>query len=220
MKKLLIIFLILVIIISCSKKQNKPSIAPVSLEAQLSSTPKALDIDNESNKVFKQWIHYYTTNDTTFSIDKFILKSIDSLRPIPGNIYGTFDKEFDSIYSKCLVYNSDKKKYIDFDSYQWSLGENKVATFSPDQEINLVDIENKKITRIGFRGSSQWVENAFWENDSTIVLLENFNRNQLIINKVNLHQKIIHTYLYKDSLHFESIYPELRLRQKTGIVIN
>lgn len=220
MKRLSIVCISILITISCSQKKEKKIIESISSEIQLRTIPETLVIPVESSKIYRQWIQYYKTNDTTFSIDKFKLESVDSLRSISGNVYGVFDEEFDSIYSNFLVYKSDKKQYVDFDSYQWSLDENKVPVFSPDQEVNLVDIEDKTVTRIGFRGPSQWVENIFWENDSTIVFLENINRKQLVISKINLNQKNIHTYFHKDSLLFESIYPELRFRAKTGIIIN
>jgi len=93
------------------------------------------------------------------------------------------------------------------------MDENNEILFSPDQEINIVDIKNKAVNRLAFRGPSQWVENIFWQNDSTVVLLENSYEKQPVITKIDLIKKAITTFRYKDNLKFESEYTKRRFEQ-------
>jgi hypothetical protein len=172
------------------------------------------DLEKNSNPTLSEWVNYYQNLEPNFSLNSFEFKSNDTLVIGQGNVFGNFDKNFDKIYSDFLVYRDDRKQYVDFDSYNWMLNENNLLDFSPDQEINLVDIKNKTVNRIAFRGPSQWVENVFWQNDSTIVLLENNYEKQPNILKFNLKNKTIKTFIYRDTLNFESEYSKLRFKQK------
>lgn len=214
MKNLNYIFIILIFLnSSCiSKDKKEPNI--ISERIEISTELEKLNIDSNSNNTLKDWLNYYQKMEPTFSLEQFDFQFTDTLTITQGNVFGNFDKNFDPIYSDFLVYRTDKKQYVDFDSYQWTLDENKTPLFSPDQEINLIDIENQSVNRIGFRGPFQWVENVFWENDSTIVLLENSGDKQPIITKLNLKSKIIKVFNYKDTLDFDSKYSELRFKEK------
>src|SRR5690606_22506683 len=94
------------------------------------------------------------------------------------------------------------------------IDENGEPLFSVDQEINLIDIEKKTVNRIAFRGSIEWVEDAFWENDSTVILLENNYEKQPIITKIDIKNKLVLTYYYGDTLDFKSDYTKLRFKRK------
>ncbi|MCC1484787.1 hypothetical protein [Winogradskyella immobilis] len=174
------------------------------------------DLTKESNATLNDWVNYYQNSEPNFSLNKFEFKSNDTLQIIQGNIFGIFDSNFDQIYSDFLIYKNDKEKYIDFDSYSWVLNEKKEILFSPDQEINVVDIKNKTINRIAFRGPSQWVENIFWQNDSTVVLLENNHEKQPTITKINLAKKTIRTFIYQNHLTFVSEHSKWRF-DKLGL---
>lgn len=171
-------------------------------------------MEKNSNTTLSEWVNYYQNLEPDFSLNSFEFKSNDTLVIRQGNVFGNYDKNFDKIYSDFLIYRDDKEQYVDFDSYNWMLNENNKPDFSPDQEINLVDIKNKTVNRIAFRGPSQWVENVFWQNDSTIVFLENNYEKQPTILKLNLKNKSIKTFIYQDTLKFESEYSKLRFKQK------
>jgi len=160
------------------------------------------------------WLAYYQAQDSTFSLDRFEFESIDTLRFMQGSVKGSFDEGYDPIYNDFIVLNTAKDQYIDFDSYQWSVGKHKTAQFSPDQEINWVDVNKKTVTRIGFLGPSQWVENAFWENKSTIVLLENTDENVLRIIKIDLNRKIATTFKYRCLGRSKFRYGTMRMMKK------
>ena len=214
MKKYFYTVIILTTLSSCieSKKNKVQEESPVVSEPAFE--PEKLDLNKKSNAILAKWVDYYQKNEPKFSLTDFDLQSTKSLKLIKGSALGNFDENYDTIYDDFLVYNSDRKQYVDFDSYGWFIDERGKPEFSTDQEINWVDIEKKTVKRIAFRGPSQWVEDAFWQNDSVIVLLENGYDKQPIITKLNLKSKSIQSFTYKDTLRFESDYTTFRFKQK------
>jgi hypothetical protein len=210
MKKRTFFLLTLVILISCSEKKEKKTKDSNTNNVEF----KQLLLDLETNENIKDWFDYYKSKDSTFCLSDFMFERIDTLNFIKGNVLGQFDKNFDKIYADFLVFSEDKNKYIDFDSYYWTLDNEKKPLFDIDQEINLVDIKKQTVTRIGFRSSTSWVENTFWENDSTIILLENNTENRPRITKIELKNSISVTFKYKNSMRFKPKYYELRLKKK------
>jgi len=97
---------------------------------------------------------------------------------------------------------------------RWTIDENGEPSFSPDQEINLVNIENKTVNRIAFRGPSQWIEDAYWNDNSTIVLLENNYEKQPVITIINLKIGLVRNFKYNETLDFETDYTNKRFKQK------
>ena len=207
-----ILIINLLLLVSCNGSQNKKTWNNTeSTSAEPNNNKQALDI---SNPVFSNWINYYKANEPGFSISKFTFERTDQLEFINGSIYGIYDKEFDSIYASFLIHSPDKKHYLDMDSYQWVLDDKKKAAFEVDQEINLVDLEKREIKRIAFYGSSAWVEDAFWQNDSMIYLLGNSYNASPFIRIININSKISENYSYADSLSFSTAYAKLRLKNK------
>jgi hypothetical protein len=213
-KNILCLFSVLIGLISCSDSKEKKGEEQTSKSVILSTDSLRIDLEENSNIILKEWFEYYITKDSGFSLKNFRLERIDTLSFIQGNVFGNFDENFDEVYSDFIVFNRTNDKYIDFDSYQWEVDKNKIVLFSPDQEINLIDINTKTVTRIGFRGPLQWVEDAFWENDSIIVLVENSADNSPIISKIHLKNKVEKTFRYNDSLEFKSKYPQTRFKKK------
>lgn len=206
--------LILVFLVSCMDKQKNDK-EPISETTDLPLEKKeASNFDFDQNEILKDWLGYYKSQNSEFSLNNFTLVKKDTLTFMKGNVFGSFEEGFDSIYLDFVVYNSDKTQYIDFDSYQWSLDENSNVVFSPDQEINIVNIKDKTVTRIGFYGPSFWVENAFWKDGSTVVLLENNDENRPTIKEIDLKKKTEKMYKYNTALDFASKYPERRYREK------
>ena len=176
--------------------------------------PIRLDINNTTNDILLDWSNYYKSLDSSFSLDNFHLEQTDTLNFIQGNVFGIFDNEFNKVYGDFIVYSPNQEKYIDFDSYQWTMDENQTPIFSPDQEINLIDLNKQTVMRIGFNGPLQWVENAFWENDTTVFLFENSSERILIISEIDVISKKVKIFKYQDTLNVKSDYSELRLRKK------
>lgn len=210
MKKISYILLAFVILISCSRKKDEKTKESDNCNTEF----KQLNLDLKTNENLKDWFGYYKSKDSAFSLSNFKFERTDTLNFIKGNGLGLFDKNFDKIYIDFLIFSADKNRYIDFDSNYWTLDDEKKMLFDVDQEINLVDIKKQTVTRIGFRSSSSWVENAFWENDSTIILLENNTDKSLGIIKIELNKSQSKTFTYKNKLSFKSKYTELRLQKK------
>ena len=164
-----------------------------------------------------EWMAYYQSQVPSFSLKGFHLKDTSSLTVIPGNVHGSFDPEFDPIYANFLLFSPDKKRYLDIDSYQWSLGKDQEIASAPDQEINLVDLKAQTVERIAFRGPSQWVEDACWKSNSVVCLLENSSEGTPTITEIDLAAGTIRTYVYNDPLPFKSKYSSLRIKRLSGL---
>jgi len=169
---------------------------------------------SDNNKTLNNWVDYYKTLDPDFNLDSFEFESENSFDKTAGNICGIYDKEFDKLYSDFLIYSPNRKKYIDIDSYHWSLDDVGELGFEVDQEINLIDISNKKIEKIAFYGSSNWVEDAYWKDDHTIVLLENSAEQTPAITEMDFETMKSQTYKYHRSLKTVSEYYKERIMAK------
>lgn len=128
------------------------------------------------------------------SMGNFELQKTEKLDTIPGSVKGNFDSEFDTVYEPFLIYNPSKTFYIDLDSYHWTLGSEGNPMFEADQEVNLVNMTNKTVSRIGFYGPSYWAEDAFWLTDSVFVILENNDEGQPGFQLINLKEKSVTSY--------------------------
>ncbi|UZR93915.1 hypothetical protein [Chondrinema litorale] len=179
------------------------------------SVDEKVDFKNIENERLKEWTEYYQTLDASFDLAKFQFQNLDTIRDIEGTVAGTFDESFKEIYNDFLIYSPDKKRYLDIDSYYWQ-EENGNAVFSPDQEINLVDIEKETVTRVAFNGPSLTVESAFWIDNQTFFLLENSveDGSSPFIAEFDLANELIKYYQYSDSVHFESKFTENKLKKK------
>lgn len=216
MKNRIYIYVILILFVSCNDSNKKETQITEIEQTESNVTIQRLDLEKNSNLKLSDWVDYYHKLEPKFSLENFEFNSKDTLNIMQGSVVGNYDTNFDSVYSDFLIYRNDKEKYVDFDSYSWSLDENDELMFSPDQEINLIDIKNKTVNRIAFRGPSHRVENVFWQNDSTIVLLENNDEKQPNISKIDINKKSVTTFVYRDTLNFNSEYTKLRF-EKLGL---
>ncbi len=224
MKKV-VLLLSVCFFISCNEKKKqeevKTEIKTDTVSAQNIDKKSIVDflISNKSNSnpVLLGWVKYYKEFlSKNFAIKNFIFDEEFKINRQKGNVYANFQKEFDKIYKPFLIYSPQKTQYIDIDSYSWQLDdlEMKNVSFNPDQEVNLVDLKAKKIERIMFFGPSQWMEDAFWIDENSLILLGNdtdFNPKIMIANFVT---NIIQVYKYRINLKESSEYSDERLRLK------
>lgn len=173
-----------------------------------------LNLTVHSDSTLAQWIDYYSERETGYSLAGFEWCSTDSLLMMPGHVLGNFDREFDTIYTDFLIFNPARNLYLDFDSFNWGLDENGTPSFAPDQEINMVDIAGRTVNRIGFNGPSHWAEDAFWLDDSTIVLLQNNYEKRPKIIRFRLKDRKKDVFQYTDTLLFQTDYTRFRIKQK------
>ena len=199
----LTVIIIVILLFSCSNKEiERPTTNTLTLSP---------------NKTLNIWLNDYIKADKNFSLNNFSFISEDTISFMQGNIFAQFDEEFNSVYLPFLIYNKNKQKYIDIDSYKWTVDEDDEIIFSADQEIDLVDLQNKTVTRIGFEGPSQWVEEAYWESDSVVVLLENNYENIPVIARLNINNGVIKSFRYNSAISTEVYYPEKRITEKIQI---
>ena len=204
-------FVVLISLMSSCNQKNNQTIEKS--ESQLNNQ-SIIKIINTNDSFLNRWVNYYKENQRDFNIEKFIYLKTKQLNPINSSVFANYEKEFDSIYENFLVYNPNKTKYLDFDSYHWFIDENGELGFSPDQEIDLANLIDKKIQRIDFRGPSQWVEDVFWDNNDTFITLENSYDSIPFIIRYDLKEKQVIIYQYQDTLNFQSQYVKERFKEK------
>jgi len=215
MKNTASILIIIFIFCSCKAqvRNNVSNSKMLSLSESIIDT-NVLIIKNTSSEILKEWTNYYKMLDSNFLLNNFRFEYSDTLIFSEGNVFGVYDEAYNNLYNNFIVYSPNQNKYIDFDSYQWFLDKNHTAIFSPDQEVNLIDVNAKTVFRIEFYGTLNWVENGFWDNDTTIILLENSSENLLRLTVIDLMKRNKKIYKYKNSLNVKSNYSQERLRNK------
>lgn len=209
--KLLTVF-ILIFCISCKQKDEENSkIENDKNQTQSLPETESVNILKDSNSKLVNWEEYYKILDTNFDLNKFKLDDNHKLETMPGSVSALYDQDFDEKYEPFLIYNSTKEMYIDMDSYSMTFEDDDV-NFEPDQEINVVNIPKKTVTRIGFYGPSYWVEDAFWKDDHTVILLENNDEKVPMIVEINLNSHEVTRYVYSDTLKSKSDYSKQRIQ--------
>ncbi len=171
--------------------------------------------DLETDATFKNWLKFYQSSDTSLSAGNFNLEQINKLELQPGNIAGNFDPEFNKVYEPFLIYNPSKTFYLDIDSYNWDLDDEGVAQFEADQEVNLVNLSDKTVSRVAFFGPSHWVDDALWVSDSIFILLQNNSENQPEVSTYNLKENSVFLFQHSTQLQTgDKTYTHSRLEKK------
>ncbi len=204
------IFMLLLLLFSCDQKikpkpDSKPNLAKT-------GTPHRFFTKNEIQ--IQPWFTYYKSKDSTFKFENFKLEESTPISYQKSTIFMLNEKGFNETYKSFLVFNKSKDKYVDFDSYHWFLEKDGSASFEADQQIVLVDRKKKKARQIAFFGPSYWIEEAFWKEDSVVVLLGNSYEKVPFIMEFNLEKNWKKYYKYSDTLKFETSYSKERLRSK------
>lgn len=217
MKGFPLILIVCVILISCKNERGDDS----PTEADNSEhTPEKVKkeegfvLSKDSDANLKEWIAYYQSIDSDFDFKKFEITSTSSLDKMNGTVAGNFEEDFNPVYENLLIYSPNGEKYIDLDSYHWEIGAENQLNFSPDQEINLVNIPDKTVERIAFRGPSNTVEEAYWQGNDTVVLLEESYDKVPFVSLIDLKNEKIKTYIYPDTLNAQSTYNEQRIHRE------
>jgi hypothetical protein len=156
---------------------------------------------------FPDIYHFFSVTDSTFSPDKFIEVSRDTLANEPESVVGPVLKE----YFPYFIFNNDSSFAIDLYSYNISFttrnGKTKVEEMGPDTEVGLVDMENKTRRRIFFGGTSAVVMDAEWLNNRAFLLMtgENITEKEFIptITRINLTDNSVKRFVYDDTLKVE-----------------
>ena len=204
------IFPLLFFLFSCDDKKEKE------ITIQVIDKEKTTKIADSPKTALQNWLTYYRTDNQAFEEEKFILSATGAISFSPSNVTVMNEKGFNEIYKPFLVFNESKTKYLDFDSYQWSIAPDGSAGYEADQEVALVDYQNKTAQRIAFFGPSYSIEEAYWIGDSVAVLLGNSYEKVPFIMKYHFGKKTVETFQYPDTLKFDIPYAKVRMR-KFGI---
>lgn len=203
------------LLISCSSdsktKQKETSDIGSDSDKKSESAIVLRDLKENENVTWKKWFSYYEKANPNFSLEDFVFVGKSNFSETRASVFGSFDKEFNEKHADLLVYNSSKTQYIDFDSYNLGFDEDGTAWTQGEQEIVLVDLTTKKVARIDFRGLFSWVEDAFWLNDSFVVLLENNMDKKPSITFLDLEKHESRSFSYKTPIENAEEYSELRL---------
>ena len=213
--KLPFLFIFFFSILSCTDKKEPIESNPLpETDSTAYETPdKTLSF--EESPVMQDWLNFYRQENPGMGMADFELEKTQKLETIPGTVNGNFDPEFDTVYEPFLVYNPSKTLYIDLDSYHWSLDKDGNALFEADQEINLINLNNQTVERIGFYGPSYRVEDAFWLTDSVFVLLEKSDGDEAGFRLFNLQENTVTDYVNTQPLKTgEQSYHDFRLSKK------
>ncbi|MXV37314.1 hypothetical protein GO491_01290 [Flavobacteriaceae bacterium Ap0902] len=163
--------------------------------------------ESQTFKTQENWESYYKDHIQGFDTRSFSKEDSFKLYPeATSTVKPIWDPEFNPVYENFIKYNEDSTKYVDFMSYKLQFDAHNELLVSPDQEIVMVDIKNKKVERILFYGPSYWIEDAYFKNDSTLVLLENSTENIPAYQEINLHTNQSTYYTYKEPTDFQSSY--------------
>lgn len=203
MKKLFAYLLMLLLLWNCDTKEPQPIDTPLPDETTQKAEPQPTEKLYSSAKQ-TQWESYYQSKIPNFDTEDFQQENAFKIERSPGTVTPIWDKKFNPVYKEFLAFNADSTQYVDIDSYKWSFDEKDELTIAPDQEIVLVNIPEKKVERLLFYGPSFWVEDAYFKNDSVVVLLENSTDRIPAYQEINLNQNQSQYYLYKKSLDFDS----------------
>lgn len=206
MKK--IIWISVLAIMACDKKLPAES----SHEKKVTDSVSGLQRQPLPENLVR-WMDFYRAENPDFNFSGFTLKDSLQMMVRAGNVPAVYEEDFEEVYKKFLIYSADSLKYVDFHSYHWSLDENQNPSFEADQQVNLVDMEKKEISQIAFFGPSFTIEEGYWEDNSTIVLLGNTYEKVPFYMKFDLEEKIQKIYQYPDTLAVSGNYTEMRLKQ-------
>jgi hypothetical protein len=200
----------------------QPKADSIKADSTKVDAPSKPQFSSDNHPIFLKWVDYYLTLDAKVSADKFLLDNNRQRAFDEGTILATYDKDFESQYKPFLVYSPNKTMYIDFNSAYWSVspdGEGKSEIgFEADQDISLINLKQKTVKKISFKGSSEQVEDVYWKNDSIVVLLESNEDKSPSITEININSGDISFYKYMGTLPKENS-SYLRLKIKAALKI-
>ncbi|MVZ60870.1 hypothetical protein [Sphingobacterium humi] len=156
--------------------------------------------DTLSDGNLTDWKQYYQQYDSSFHLAHFQAGDSIHINPMKATAKASYDPDFNPIYTSFLIYAPSKNKYIDIDSYFWFPDEKGEPAFEADQEVSLVDLEQKSSTRISFSGPSERIEQVTWLNEQEVLLLGINYEKQPYIQHLNLKTNHGRLYHYPSSI--------------------
>lgn len=203
--------LLIFVITSCDRKEENPS--EIVMEEVGTDSVEIPAKRTYTMEIQDQWEDYYESKIAGFSKDNFKKDESFRIERAKGTVTPVWNDKFNPVYKDFFAWNADSTQYVDFDSYKWGFDDKGELVINPDQEIVLVNIPEKKVERLLFYGPSFWVEDAYFKNDSVVVLLENSTDRVPAFQEINLNQNYSQYYIYNKPLNFDSEYYKNRIEQ-------
>ncbi|MBC7827476.1 MAG: hypothetical protein H7122_07015 [Chitinophagaceae bacterium] len=171
-----VIFCVIVFALSC--RNNSSEEQPADSVATVDSTEKLDTVFSEKDNAFLQQLNfskYAGSLGAPVDWRKFRMVTSsheDSLLVSafqPDNLY--YEE-----YGRLLKYSPDSSMFIDLDSYNIEIQKDKTGRFTsiengPDTEVSLINLDDKKKTRLVFLGPGNGVEDGAWIDNNTVVLI-------------------------------------------------
>jgi hypothetical protein len=179
MKDLLYTCIVVVfIIVSCKEKAAKEpqaGIVPREDSASMENIDTTLSAETIQSFSTSGFSDYAKKRSPGFDWSRFRMTSSwedDSLLVTAFNP----DKGFYAAYGPFLKYSPDSSMFIDLDSYNIEIRKDNKGRFignelGPDCEVSLIDVEDRKKTRLVFFGPGSSIEDASWLDNNTLVLM-------------------------------------------------
>lgn len=138
-------------------------------------------------------------------------------------------KTYFTNYGAFLKYSPDSSRFIDLDSYNIDIRKDNQGRYigtagGPDTEVSLIDPKAKKRTRLLFMGPGGSVEDAFWTDNSNLVIIgtqeneENAGR-KVTVWKINLQDTTFDLYELDDINAAQQLAGQWRKERLKGVVL-
>lgn len=212
--KTLVSLALFCLIISCGDSKNTHENKHHGNNGKDSAKAKIKNMD----PVLRSWLNYYLPENPAFDAENFYATDSSTTTYQQSSVIILNEKGFNEMYKPFLVFNKSGTQYLDIDSYHWKLAPDGDISFEADQEVVLVNIKNKTAHQIAFFGPSFRIEDAYWPNDSTAVLLGNTYEKVPFQMIFNFNENRMRYFQYPDTLKFKTPYYENRIRQKLKIL--
>ncbi|MDO5510194.1 MAG: hypothetical protein Q4F57_05820 [Weeksellaceae bacterium] len=202
LQKTVVLSLCAIVLFSCDSRETQPADTVIATEPTPPEETESLYTD----RAFNQWKMYYSERDVDMTSGNFELDNTIDVVPENATSAAMWEPGFDPVYLPYLAFNADSSMYVDIHSYKWKAYEGEEIAINPDQEVMLVNRKDKTKKRLFFYGPTFWVEDAYFKNDSIVVLMENNDERLPAYQELNIRTMKSDYYVLKESVNFDSDY--------------
>ena len=171
------IFATLIILASCKDKPDAVAPAEASVEDSVANENIDTVLSNDAIALFNQsgFSTFARSKAPAFDWSKFRMMNswkedylyITPFEPAP---------DYYTTYKPYLKYSPDSSMFIDLDSYNLTIEKDKNGRrigieSGPDTEVSLVNVKDKKRTRLVFLGPGSSIEDGSWIDNENLFLL-------------------------------------------------
>ena len=221
------------LILSCKNENNEAGAdrtASVVREDSVEMEKVDTVLNAESFEFFNQsgFTDFARSKVDGFDWSKFKLVNVykdDSLVTSPFNP----DEQFYKIYEPFLKRSPDSSKLIDLDSYNIEIKKNSNGQLTgeemgPDNEVSLIDLDDKKRKRLIFMGPGGSVEDGAWLDNETLILVgvhenQDGKTKSAVVWKYHLPTSTFYLYEMPDPVSAEKLMGEWRAKRLKSVRI-